>query len=88
MSGLEPRFGSLGGSCTRATSPFAGTSTSPDDGGLHLAKPNYAFAKRQNELMKKQKREAKRQKKERAAASQASPGGEAAPPPEADKTLP
>lgn len=29
----------------------------------HLAKPNYAFAKRQRDLAKKQKKEAKRQRK-------------------------
>lgn len=33
------------------------------DGGEHLAKPNYAFAKRQRDLAKKQKREVKRQRK-------------------------
>ena len=32
-------------------------------GGIHLAKPNYAFAKRQRDLAKKQKKEAKRQRK-------------------------
>ena len=32
-----------------------------------MAKPNYAFAKRQRDLAKKQKKEAKRQKKAEAA---------------------
>jgi hypothetical protein len=30
---------------------------------IHVAKPNYAFAKRQRDLAKKQKKEAKRQRK-------------------------
>ena len=41
-----------------------------------MAKPNYAFAKRQRDLAKKQKKEAKRQRK--------SETGEAAPVPPAD----
>jgi hypothetical protein len=50
-----------------------------------LAKPNYAFAKRQRDLAKKQKKEAKRQRK--AEAEQATPAtGAADSPPPTDKT--
>jgi len=47
-----------------------------------MAKPNYAFAKRQRELAKKAKKEAKRQERE-ARHEPPAPGGEgtAAPPP-------
>jgi hypothetical protein len=45
-----------------------------------LAKPNYAFAKRQRDLAKKQKKEAKLQKKaESAKTPPAATAGEAAP---------
>jgi hypothetical protein len=43
-----------------------------------LPKPNYAFAKRQRDLLKKQKKEEKRQKKLGTAAP---PAPDAAPPP-------
>jgi hypothetical protein len=36
--------------------------------GPRMAKPNYAFAKRQRDLAKKQRKEAKRQRKSEAAA--------------------
>ena len=45
-----------------------------------MAKPNYAFAKRQRDLAKKQKKEAKRQKK--------SEGGETAPAADAEPSTP
>jgi hypothetical protein len=35
----------------------------PSTGGFLMAKPNYAFAKRQRELAKKQKKEAKQKQK-------------------------
>lgn len=38
-----------------------------------MAKPNYAFAKRQRDLAKKQKKEAKRQKKAEAAQATTEP---------------
>jgi hypothetical protein len=48
----------------------------------HLAKPNYAFAKRQRDLAKKQKKEAKRQRKSESAQPAATPDAER---PESDK---
>lgn len=44
-----------------------------------LAKPNYAFAKRQRDLAKKQKNEAKRQKKAESAETKPPEGQEPAP---------
>ncbi len=41
-----------------------------------MAKPNYAFQKRQRELAKKQKKEEKKKQKEAAAAPPAPPAGE------------
>ena len=51
-----------------------------------MAKPNYAFAKRQRELAKKQKKEEKRKRKAEAAADEAlanpaAPGEDSATPP-------
>ena len=46
----------------------------------HLAKPNYAFAKRQRDLAKKQKKEAKRLRKTEPV--EGSPAPESTPPPE------
>ena len=43
-----------------------------------MAKPNYAFQKRQRELAKKQKKEEKRKLKEGAAAPPSPPEGEGA----------
>ena len=54
-------------------------------GGSHLAKPNYAFAKRQKDLAKKQKKEAKRQKKAEANQPAATP--EAAEAPAGEKSV-
>jgi hypothetical protein len=51
-------------------------------GGTHLAKPNYAFAKRQRDLAKKQKKEAKRQRKSEANQPAPAPGAEQSPPSE------
>jgi hypothetical protein len=48
-----------------------------------MAKPNYAFAKRQRDLAKKQKQEEKRQKKAEARTGQAQDG---ATPPAPDDT--
>ena len=42
----------------------------------HLAKPNYAFAKRQRDLAKKQKKEAKRQRKSESGQPAAAPDAE------------
>jgi hypothetical protein len=50
-----------------------------------LAKPNYAFAKRQKDLAKKQKKEAKRQKK--AEANQPAVNPEAAEAPAGEKSV-
>ena len=47
-----------------------------------LAKPNYAFAKRQRDLAKKQKKEAKRQKKAESGATSPVATDEQSPPPE------
>ena len=51
-----------------------------------MAKPNYAFAKRQRDLAKKQKKEAKRQKK----SESAEPGAAAMPeqPAPVEKSVP
>lgn len=51
-----------------------------------MAKPNYAFAKRQRELAKKQKKEAKLRSKQEAAQAAQSPQDEPLPsaPPEKD----
>jgi hypothetical protein len=46
-----------------------------------MAKPNYAFQKRQRELAKKQKKEAKLRKHEEAAAPAAEPDGSTPPDP-------
>jgi hypothetical protein len=51
-----------------------------------LAKPNYAFAKRQRDLAKKQKKEAKRQRKAESTDAPAPVDGEAPPP--AEKIVP
>jgi hypothetical protein len=58
----------------------------PEWGGSHLAKPNYAFAKRQRDLAKKQKKEAKRQRKSEA--NQPVPATGAADSPPSEKTTP
>ena len=50
-----------------------------------MAKPNYAFAKRQKDLAKKQKKEAKRQKK--AEANQTASNPESADPPASEKVV-
>ena len=53
-----------------------------------MAKPNYAFQKRQRELVKKQKKEEKKKQKEAAAGSGETPEtqpGEAQPPEEPAK---
>jgi len=47
-----------------------------------LAKPNYAFAKRQRDLAKKQKKEAKRQKKAESGATSPVATDEQSPPTE------
>jgi hypothetical protein len=47
-----------------------------------MAKPNYAFAKRQRELAKKQKKEAKKQQRSAATSPE---GSEPAPPPSQEK---
>jgi hypothetical protein len=47
-----------------------------------MAKPNYAFAKRQRELAKKQKKEAKKQQR---SAAMNPEGSEPAPPPPQEK---
>jgi len=52
----------------------------PVEQGSPMAKPNYAFAKRQRDLAKKQKKEAKRQRKEA--------GTPAEPPPTTDSPKP
>ena len=49
-------------------------------GSNDLAKPNYAFQKRQRDLAKKQKKEAKRQRKAESAAVPAEAGAETSPP--------
>jgi len=51
-----------------------------------LAKPNYAFAKRQRDLAKKQKKEAKRQRKSEA--NQPAPAADTADSPPIEKTMP
>jgi hypothetical protein len=51
-----------------------------------LAKPNYAFAKRQRDLAKKQKKEAKRQRKSEANQPAPATGAEHSPP--SEKTIP
>jgi hypothetical protein len=58
-----------------------------DAGGSTLAKPNYAFAKRQRDLAKKQKAEAKRARKA-AQAPATEPEPEAPPLPPGDKNSP
>jgi len=55
------------------------------EGSLTVAKPNYAFAKRQRDLAKKQKKEAKRQKK--AEAAQATMEAHVEPSPTSRKTV-
>jgi hypothetical protein len=50
--------------------------------GSYMAKPNYAFAKRQRDLAKKQKKEEKRQRKLEARGDKR----EEAPPPPAPET--
>ncbi len=49
-----------------------------------MAKPNYAFAKRQRDLAKKQKKEEKRQRKTGAADSPQQPDTESPPVPATD----
>jgi len=51
-----------------------------------VAKPNYAFAKRQRDLAKKQKNDAKRERK--AGAAQPAPAETTEPPPPGEKTEP
>jgi hypothetical protein len=51
-----------------------------------MAKPNYAFAKRQRDLAKKQKKEEKRQRK--AGSSENDPQKTPTPPGQDDKTSP
>jgi hypothetical protein len=53
-----------------------------DEGASHLAKPNYAFAKRQRDLAKQQKKEMKRQRKAETGQppTESSPTADAPPP--------
>jgi hypothetical protein len=63
-------------------SPFP---THNEDGG-QLVKPNYAFAKRQRDVAKKQKKEEKRKRK--LGADEVAPAEGAPPPPTDEKTSP
>jgi hypothetical protein len=56
------------------------SSFQPNLGATHLAKPNYAFAKRQRDLAKKQKKEAKRQRKSEPDQTTPTAAGEHSPP--------
>ena len=62
--------------------PFRRASFLNFNGEVFVAKPNYAFAKRQRELAKKQKKEAKQRERdaEKASANPATPDASDAPP--------
>jgi hypothetical protein len=69
------------------TGPLLGKITYPDtfptlEGVRTLAKPNYAFAKRQRDLAKKQKKEAKRLRKSETEQATSTPSAEEPPPAE------
>ena len=61
-------------------------SANPHERDRHLAKPNYAFAKRQRDLAKKQKREEKRKRK--LGPEEPAPAADAPQPPEVQKATP
>jgi hypothetical protein len=73
----EPRHGTIG------LRPHAASRGLPLNGirlEVSMAKPNYAFAKRQRELAKKQKKEAKKQRSAPAAPESAEQAPAAVPP--------